>query len=503
MPHDDVTILRTAQEAYPAFERAVLEARNEVLIAMRVFDPATRLRSEAGRAIGATWADLIAHKLGQGVRFDITIADFDPVARPGMHRYSHECLRALRAVAPHGALEARCHMHPARVGWAQRVAFFPMARRKLAQECARLNALPADRRRAELADMPALRALLTGQDRLRPRRWPPVPLVPATHHQKLAVIDGAAQGQLYIGGLDLNERRYDDPDHRRASDQTWHDVQLLLRGPAVAAARAHLLAFRAETAGTTPPPPRPGLLRTVSAPARGALPRLSPATLVDELEQAHLRLIGAARRYLYIETQFLRDSSVSAALIEAAARPDLNVIMVLPAAPSDLAFEQSDSLDLRFGQQLQADRVDALRAAFGARLFLGSPAQCCAAENPRDPSALHGAPIIYVHAKVLVSDGTAALVSSANLNGRSMRWDTEAGVELGADDAQRLFAGAVAHWFPEIPPDDPTRAADWAALARHAADQAPARRRQLILPHRNSTARETGTPVPGMPEEMV
>ncbi len=44
-----------------------------------------------------------------------------------------------------------------------------------------------------------------------------------------------------------------------------------------------------------------------------------------------------------------------------------------------------------------------------------------------DRDRLGGAPMIYVHAKVSIFDRSAAIVSSANLNGRSLRWDTEAG----------------------------------------------------------------------------
>lgn len=45
-----------------------------------------------------------------------------------------------------------------------------------------------------------------------------------------------------------------------------------------------------------------------------------------------------------------------------------------------------------------------------------------------DRDALHGKGMVYVHSKVLIADDRQAIVSSANLNGRSLRWDYEAGL---------------------------------------------------------------------------
>ena len=47
------------------------------------------------------------------------------------------------------------------------------------------------------------------------------------------------------------------------------------------------------------------LVRTVSKNQRGVL-GVSPVTCLAEIEEAHIRLIGAARRLIYIESQFLR-----------------------------------------------------------------------------------------------------------------------------------------------------------------------------------------------------
>jgi hypothetical protein len=42
-----------------------------------------------------------------------------------------------------------------------------------------------------------------------------------------------------IGGLDLDERRWDDRRHRQRANQTWHDISALIEGPAVEDAARH------------------------------------------------------------------------------------------------------------------------------------------------------------------------------------------------------------------------------------------------------------------------
>ncbi|MCB1332774.1 MAG: phospholipase [Roseivivax sp.] len=497
-----VEFLITAEEAYPAFERTVLNAQSEVLIAMRIFDPDTRLVGDEARRIGDTWADIIAHKLDQGVSFDIALADFDPVARPALHRYAWECLDGLHAAgsAHPGRLTARAHLHPARVGWIHRLALHKVSLGKLRAECDRLNALPRQQRAAELARMPAFRALVRdGRGGLAPRLWPPAPLVPCSHHQKMAVID---RRWLYLGGLDLNDRRYDTQEHDQPADQTWHDVQMLIEGAPALAAHTHIRHFLRWTEGQ-PPAPTPGLLRTLSARQERSLAGIAPREVLNEIETETLALIAGAQRFLYIETQFLRSSAISQALARAGRdRPGLQLIVVLPAAPDDVAFEGSEELDARYGEQLQAEAFDTLREAFGDRFFAAAPAEPRACADT-DRSTLHGAPIIYIHAKVTLADGDRAIVSSANLNGRSLRWDTETGMALHGADAARLFARCLDHWFRGAPPQDMTQAAHWrqAALANRALP--PAHRGHFILPYDPNPGKEIGTNLPGVPEELV
>lgn len=497
-------LLLTAEEAYPAFEEAVLDARSEVIASFRVFDPETQLRSARALELGDTWADLIAVRLADGVRFDLTLTDFDPVARPEMHRTSWRAHSGFIAAGAKSGrpelMSVRVDMHPARVGWLQRLALWPVSRREVAKECDRLNALSDDQRTEALRDMPGFaKMVLQKGGVLHPRLWPPAPLVPATHHQKLAVLDGA---RLYIGGLDIDDRRYDTLRHDRVAEETWYDVQVLVEDTALAeSARQHLLRFRKEARGSTPQS-APGLLRTLSQ-QRSSVTHLGPRECVTELEERHLAMIEAAEGLIYLETQFLRSTRIAEALAEAARRnTDLNLITLLPAAPSDVAFDGNRQIDARYGEMLQADAIELLRDAYGDRFFAGAPARPSRGEGKRD--VLCNAEIIYIHAKLSVFGGQGVIVSSANLNGRSMRWDTEAGLAFQAASVAPTLARCRAHWRPDLGPGTGGwTAAAWADAAARNAERAPEERPHFILPYAVTPAREIASPAPGMPEEMV
>ncbi|MDW4499895.1 phospholipase D-like domain-containing protein [Sulfitobacter sp. D35] len=506
----DVEFLITASEAYPAFERAFLATRREAILSFRIFDPWTELRSSEAREIGKTWFDLIAHKLAQGVRLTIIVNDFDPIALPDMHRVSWESLRSLVAAGEASGrpenLEARVAMHPARVGWLSCLGFWPLSRKELSGTAKRINDLPTRERQRFYERTPYLwrhmkleRGLLRLIHGVLPR------LVPVTHHQKLAVFD---QEVLYIGGLDLDERRYDSKQHEEPADQTWHDVQVLVRGgPKVADAHAHLKTFEASTAGATPPE-LPNVLRTLSQRRDSGFLHLSPRFCLREIESAHRVAVSRARRLIYLESQFFRDTRLAKHFAKRAdENRDLTLILVLPAAPDDVAFENRSGGDARYGEYLQAKCVDILMTGFGDRMTLVSPAQPRrGTETGR--ATLYDAPLVYVHAKVSVFDDTEAIVSSANLNGRSLKWDTEAGIRLDDPGAivrfrERLFS----HWLgPDAGPEffDPkTAQIAWRERARSNARLAPEDRVGFMLPYASRPARRFGRNLPGIPEEMV
>jgi len=510
---DTCEILITAEEAFRAFETAVLRAETRVDAGFRVFDFTTSLRSDEALAIGDTWFDLLAFKLDQGVDVSLKLTDFDPVVAGEMHAHTWRTIRqaaALREIVRHPErLTVRASMHGGRIGWLAAIGLWVKSRALVSKAAERYNSLDGRAKALFALERPGLRPLLevdsTGT--ARAQRWPPARLVPATHHHKLAVID---RKTVYIGGLDLNDRRYDTKRHDRDNSETWHDVQVMVRDADLAqAAQAHLAEFDQITSGQTAPTelPKP-FLRTLSAPRAAPVLSLSPSCRTRSIRQAHLDHIAAAQDLIYLETQFLRDRDITRALCNAARRrPDLGLVVVLPAAPEEVAFENAAGSDSRYGEYLQAKSLLRLHRAFGLRLFAGSPVQPIRRKSD-DRSTLSNAPMLYVHAKVSVFDDTAAIVSSANLNGRSLNWDTEAGVEVTDSDlVKHLKQRCIGHWLPDRDLEPYLRGKNtvqaWHTHARLNAETAPDMRLSFIVPYKVGPARRFGRNLPGVPEEMV
>jgi phosphatidylserine/phosphatidylglycerophosphate/cardiolipin synthase-like enzyme len=502
-----VVPLVTASEAYPELERLFLTAEREIIGSFRIFDPETKLRSEEGRAIGETWWDLVCHTLSRGVKIDLTICDFDPVFALDLHQKTWRTIRQLttaREYCDGCQLNVRAAMHPATVGTLKRMLFWPLYNSKVRKHRAALDKEDGNRRSYLLDISPGLKRIL---DKVGP--WGLAPAqYPATHHQKLGIAD---RRTMFIGGLDLNERRYDDPHHNRPGEQTWHDVSVLTSGPHVEDALHHLETFWHEDPSPQPLRRRPDItfVRTLSVNGNRGILNLSPLNRLSEIEDAHLDLFASAERLIYLETQYFRSRRISRALAKAARRNrELGLILVIPAAPDDVAFEGSDSMDARFGEFLQARAVRRVLRAFGHRAFVAMTAR--PVPNGRhDRSSAKGAELVYIHSKISIADDARAIVSSANLNGRSMRWDTEAGLDIDDPEIvsnlrQRLFA----HWLPEDDADPNLFSLDtaqhaWAELARRNSHEHPTARKGFILPYDVRAAENFGRNLPLVPPEMV
>lgn len=309
-PKTTIRSLLTATEAYPALEQLFLGAQTEIWASFRIFDLRTRLRSEQGLRIGKIWFDLFAHTLSRGVEIRFVLADFDPICAASLHQGSWRTVRqfsALREVATGGKLSFIAARHEAQTGRVLRAVFWPFVIRRLRSKVAELNAAEPSRRARAILHLPGLvnHVVKDAAGLYAARGWPPPALYPATHHQKMATFD---RQTLYIGGLDVNERRYDDPGHQRAARKTWHDVALITAGPHVADAQQHLETFLDPC--TAPPQrpidrPLPALIRTLSC-SRDHPVALAPRSRVTEIEAAFLHLIASARTLIYFETQFLR-----------------------------------------------------------------------------------------------------------------------------------------------------------------------------------------------------
>lgn len=463
-----LTPLIEASAAYPAMERLVISAKHSVWLGFRIFDPATRLRSDEARALGLqSWSDLASWSCAQGVSWHVRLTDFDPIGAPDLHELCWRSVRAFQQVQRDhpGSMHILPALHDHEIGLFARFAFWRLAQQRLKRHLKAMQQDGLDQ--AALArDRPGLMRWLESADQHLKikKRWSPFAIHPVVHHEKLMIVD---QSRMILGGLDVNERRFDDHDHDRPADDTWHDVSVQVEGEetlqAVTAASRHYIAMwnksRASLSAQSlsnevgdvealADPPKADLppadpdqagsqqsvrfLRTVSKPSGGFF-RIGPNTVCKELEAAYLDLISQAQKLLYIETQYLRSRTIAEGLAARAAQnPDLHLVVVLPAAPDDVAFEGNTGPDARHGAWLQARSVESVMKAFGKRaVFLslvGDKHPETASTEISDMAYVAGQPLVYVHSKVMIADGAAAIIASSNLNGRSMGWDTESGI---------------------------------------------------------------------------
>lgn len=531
--------LITAEQGFPAMERLAFEAQRHLWLSFRIFDPATRLRFATN--IGSTWLDLLRNRLAAGVRIRVLLTDFDPIVAHDLHEASARSAALLGEISGNGDLQTMVVRHDARVGKGLRFGLWLPAARELELQRRELNSLPLDDRADIFSHRPGIwRYLWQREDgKIAWRAFKLPRLFPATFHQKIVVADHQS---AIIGGLDIDERRYDSPAHDREASETWHDVAVNLTGGVVSDISHHIASCwnenrlrmqvlhreqsrHAPSDGITLPTQISPLetdeipdaraasqgirlLRTKSVQKRRVGLQLSPATVENEIEQAHMAAISSAQKAIYIETQFFRSQAIADALVQVARQnPTVNLVLILPAAPEEIAFEEKLGLPERMGEYLQTECLSAINDAFGARAVILSPVRNVPS-NSTSRDQLHGAEIIYVHSKVLIIDGTKFIVGSANLNGRSMRWDTEAAVECtDVTQIQKLRQAVLKHWLPDNP--DPSyfnvseMAKHWGALADSNAHRPPDQREGFLVPHDPSPAKQVGARLPGVPDELV
>ncbi|MGW0893855.1 phospholipase D family protein [Saccharopolyspora sp. NPDC002578] len=267
------------------------------------------------------------------------------------------------------------------------------------------------------------------------------------HHQKFLVVRRPRRPETdvaFVGGIDPCPSRRDDEHHRGDPDvqssiddrygtrPAWHDAHLLVRGPAVddvehcfrerwsdaAASRRgpisrtrRLLSPRPAPLPTPLPPPPPAgtcsvqLLRTYPAKR----PRYPFAPQGERsVARGYVKALRHARRFVYVEDQFLWSPVVAEAFAAALRRePGLRLIAVVPRLP-----EKGGTVEIATNGVAHGKALDLLHAAGGDRV------------DVYDLENVAGLPI-YLHSKVCVVDDRWAAVGSANLNRRSWAYDSE------------------------------------------------------------------------------
>jgi phospholipase D1/2 len=265
--------------------------------------------------------------------------------------------------------------------------------------------------------------------------------VGASLHQKIVVVDDAI---AFSGGLDLTIRRWDTPehlvqhparvDHCGVQYPPFHDIQLLVDGPA-----AHALAELARerwfrrTGQRIPPTsvetdPWPCEVQPDITDVDVAIARTESAyagrPAVREVERLFLDAIAAAQHAIYIENQYLTSRRIADALggrLSEAHGPE--VLLVGPAeCPNWLEQRTVGMLRHQFVQRLQErDPYGRLRVVYPVR---------------------HGVTPcpVFIHSKICIIDEMFVRVGSANLSNRSLGLDTECDLAIESGGQPRIAA---------------------------------------------------------------
>ncbi|HWP34850.1 MAG TPA: VTT domain-containing protein, partial [Thermodesulfobacteriota bacterium] len=266
----------------------------------------------------------------------------------------------------------------------------------------------------------------------------------ASHHQKVVVVDDAV---AFVGGLDLTIERWDTPAHladdpRRVTPRgtpypPFHDVQLAVDGAAAAAlgelarerwwrATGQRLAPPGRAGDPWPPALAPDFTDVAVAIARTE-PEWDGRLAVREVEALFLDAIAAARRWIYMEQQYVSAARIGDALaarLGESGGPE--VVLVVPRNASGWLEEAAMGV-------ARARLLRRLRAADrGGRLAVYYPVV-------PGPAGLR----VTVHSKVLVVDDVHLRVGSANASNRSMGLDTECDLAIDAAGEVRI-ARAIA-----------------------------------------------------------
>lgn len=275
--------------------------------------------------------------------------------------------------------------------------------------------------------------------------------VGASHHQKVVIIDDEL---AFVGGLDFAQCRWDTSRHLPShphrvflNEETpcrpFHDVQLMVSGPVAAAlgelARDRWRAATGRALSVRAHGPHQSLWPEASTPDMSDVPvaiaRTAPAfgdrASVAEVEALFLDSLNNARRYVYIETQYLTSRTVADCLIARLQDPKgPEIVMVLH--PNSDGWLEQHTMDVLRGRVLER-----LRAADKFhRLNLN---------YPKIPE-LRGQGI-SMHSKVCIIDNDVVRVGSANLSNRSMGFDTECdlAIEAKGDPAIRQAIASFRH----------------------------------------------------------
>ena len=290
------------------------------------------------------------------------------------------------------------------------------------------------------------------------------------HHQKIVCIDDRL---AFAGGIDLTVDRWDTTRHsadeptRQTPDGIAygpvHDVQMAVDG-AAAAALAELAQFRWRHAtgqavasvdgdeALWPADLEPDFRQVPVAISRTA-PPWGDQSAAAEAAALTRDAIAAARRTIYVETQYFVDFRLGDLLAERLAErdgPDVVIIAAKSLHGTLERFAMGSNRDRLIRRIKQADRFDRLRVLYPA--VPASDGECD----------------VMIHAKVIIVDDCFVRVGSSNISNRSVGLDTECDLAIKArDEAEgRSIAGLRGRLLAEHLDVTPQQVAEAVAASR-------------------------------------
>lgn len=263
------------------------------------------------------------------------------------------------------------------------------------------------------------------------------------HHQKIVVIDDQI---AFCGGLDLTINRWDEFYHNPCNKARvspggkpylpFHDVQVMVEGEAaqnlgeIARVRwyhgtGELLSYdyrqNAEITFDLDHKDFSFISHCSIRNCKLAISRTMPIYKgqkgYQEIENLYISMISAAKKYIYIENQYLTSQVVTRTLCQTLATlKGPEVIIVLPRKSGGWleASTMGNMQSIALMKLEDADRYKRLKVYFP------------------DDKRLEDGDYIKVHSKLIICDDKIIQIGSANLNHRSMGLDSECNLALEA-----------------------------------------------------------------------
>ena len=272
----------------------------------------------------------------------------------------------------------------------------------------------------------------------------------ASHHQKILIADDSI---AFCGGMDLSNSRWDTREHlehhperidpMNSNYTPYHDVMFAVDSEAALCfSELFRNRWRHATGEELPKPqtnsdPWPKNIKPLVKDAEIGIFRTQPSYKLmneaREIENAYLKIIANAEKYIYIENQYFTSKAIYQSVKERINDKDCpEILMILPLnSPGWL--EESTMVNIRsyyIQELIQADKYNKLRFC-------------------RPHTGAEGVGFINIHAKQIIADNTHLFMGSANLSNRSMGFDTEANILLQASGDEKIEK-SIEHYLYDL-----------------------------------------------------